>query len=90
MSKIPYDDGTGGYFKLPYLDYHMFLDHFQTRKNKDGKLEYISQPYDPLDEDDFKHMIEVCDKHNIGFKVRANSDHLPGRTLLIEWYRKKE
>jgi hypothetical protein len=82
------DYGDGGKFKLPLLDYHTYLDHFETRKTKDGKKIYISQPYDTLGYYEMKHLVEICDKHDIRFEIRADSDHCPGRTLMIEWSQK--
>jgi hypothetical protein len=86
--------------RIPLLDYHVYLDHFEKRKRtkkmqrttseKIGETFYISQPYDPLSYYDMKHLISVCDKHGIRFDIRADSDHYPGRTLMIEWWKAGE
>jgi hypothetical protein len=39
--------------------------------------------------EDLKAMVQAYEIHGINFYINGASDHVPGSTLLIEWFRKK-
>lgn len=84
------------------FNYIQITDHFEKRRIKSriahkGYTEsrpdtqeviYISQPYGPIHMHTLKDMIKVCEENNITFDIRGDSDHYPGRTIMIEWSKK--
>jgi hypothetical protein len=78
------DYGDGNFFYTSFFDSNHPTDHFEKRKNDKGEIEYISQPYG-LSYNWLKTMIEECKKHNVAFDIDGDSDHLPGRTIMVRW-----
>lgn len=89
IRRVSYEDGMG-YFPMSLFDYHSVVDHYEKRKDENGTIHHITQPYGPLTYDSIKQMVEICEEHGIEFDIRGDSDHYPGWTVMIEWRKKNE
>jgi len=74
-------------YPSPFFDNYSMLDHWERRKTGKGEYEYISQPYG-LSFNTIKEMVKIADEHGIEFRIDGDSDHYPGRTVMIRWRQK--
>jgi hypothetical protein len=65
------------------------IDHQGGCKDARRGSVYVSEPY-PLNSDQIRRLLKICEKLGIDFEVSANSYHSPTRTLRITFFEREK
>lgn len=64
------------------------LDHGELWYKDNKPYKYVAQPY-VINKDELETLNQICNEHDLDYRILGNSFHFPGDTFLIEIYKAK-